>query len=370
MRNQFFIARGNQVITVFITRTRKLVVVPCGYGRRIVSGGETVVNDTPQQLTLDGRKSGGELHEPLTKTEREVLHLLTREFLTPAAIARRRKVSQAAVSKVVTNLRKKGVLSKANTTPINNNQTSRANRIRLHGERYRVVLLSSSREYEVLRRRSNSVMFKGNRVVLYRDSLMVYSFQSFFGVDPSACEAVAGSYWWRFFTRLESFLKVRLLKEGSANVKQVFFHFAEVGNELAADIRRRVKGTVRVFGSRDGKEWLLFDDSERLDECETTRPPTVVPSARDDMADVIQPFFNDLRDNKGAVLLPSEIAGTLHKLTLLVHEQARVNTEYMLNIRTHVSAIQSLAESAAGLRAEARSLRELRSQEKLTRWNG
>lgn len=283
-----------------------------------------MVNNTPKEFSKDADKSGVHLQKKLTPAEAEVLHLISVEFLTPSQISRRRRCSRSAVSNILASLRKKGVLSKVNTTPVNNTYTPQGtvhHPVRLHGERYRIKLISSGHEYVRARQRANSIILDGNRVVLYRDSLMIFSFQSFFGESCDECEHKAVDYWLRFFVKLEGHLKIKILKPRSQNIKQVFFHFAESGNELAQELRKK-KQKLRVFGTEDGKEWLLFDDSNKLEEAETTRPPTAVRTAKDDMSEVVQPFFNDLRDNQKTVLLPSQVAQTISQTALFVRENA------------------------------------------------
>lgn len=270
---------------------------------------------------------GGHLQKKLTKTEEVVLSLLTVEFLTPREVSRRRKTSLETTRTHIKNLKKKGFLGSHHHSPSPHSYTPlpmgvRKHKIRLHAERYRLRIIGSpSFAYVDARRRCSSVLMDENRVVLERDSLVVYSGQSFFGDSPEAAEAAALVYWPRFFSRLESRFGVVLLKPHAQNIKLFFYHFAEVGNELAGDLRVR-KQKLRVFGSEDGKEWLLFDDSDKLDEAETTRPPTAEKSAKDDMRGVVQPFFNDLRDNDKVVLLPSELSRSLSETAFFVRENA------------------------------------------------
>lgn len=284
---------------------------------------------TQKKVNHEGTVKGVHLLADLTAAEKDVLHLLTVEFCTPAEVSRRRRTSLRATRKHIASLRKKGVLSKFTYTPVTPTYTPQGmgelseliHPIRLHGERYRIRLLESGREYAQARQRTNSILLDGNRVVLYRDTIMVFSFQSFSGATCDDCEHEAADYWFRFFNKLEGYLKIKILKARAENIKQVFFHFAEVGNELAGKLRRD-KQKLRVFGTRDGKEWLLFDDSNKLEEAETTRPPTAIKTAKDDMGQVVQPFFNDLRDHSGDVMLPSQLAHSIKQTVAIVHENA------------------------------------------------
>ncbi|MBR9703181.1 MarR family transcriptional regulator [Candidatus Woesearchaeota archaeon] len=304
-----------------------------------------------------------------TPAEKDVLRLLTAEFLTPKQVSRRRKTKHGVTKKHIANLKKKGLLGMVASSMVANTYTTptTGHQIRLHAERYRIKLIEPSREFHRARERANSILVGGNRVVLYRDSLMVYSDQSFFGDDCDSCEAKACAYWPRFFVKLQSQLKILILKERSQNIKQTFYHFAELGNELADDLRRK-KNKVRVFGSEDGKEWLLFDDSHKLSEAETTRPPTAKRTAKDDMGKVVQPFFNDLRDNEADVSLPSETAVMLNQAAHITLRQAQLSEDYAKNIEVHVKAIKALSAAGVSMASEVNKLRTMRKQSKLSRW--
>lgn len=246
----------------------------------------------------------------LTKRQEAILNLIEREGCTQAQISRRLSISPAAVSKHVTKLRKGGFLGGVNRKRLTTGVPPgvyQENGLRLHGEQYRVGIVRGSELYRRTRLRSDSVQVWGNRVVLYRDVLMVFSYESFYGASVEECDAKAAEYWFRFLQRLETLYGVLLLKERKENVRRVKAHYGELGNELADDLRRR-KEKTRVFGTLDGKEWLLFDDSSPdgvgLAEAETTHSPTARDGrdAGEDMRGVVQPFFNDLRDNRPALL--------------------------------------------------------------------
>jgi DNA-binding CsgD family transcriptional regulator len=70
----------------------------------------------------------------LTKTEQEILHLITDEFLTLKQIAYRRQTSLQAVYKIIKKLKEKGVLNKGLKKVENSRPTFNQNDIRLHGQ--------------------------------------------------------------------------------------------------------------------------------------------------------------------------------------------------------------------------------------------
>jgi len=261
---------------------------------------------------------GQEQRQKLTEAERGVLALLKEEPLTIKQISRRRKTTRQATERLIKSMVKKGFVRHIGTLVvaytyggwgIPENATisyKGEHMVRLHGEAYRIEPIATSPAWERVKV-STSIIFQGNTVVAYRDCLMVFSLQSFEGRTTDDCDAVAVRYWLGYFHGLERRYGFSILKERAQNIKRVRAHYAEKDNELARDLRRKKQRKVRVFGTRDSKEWLLFDDSLKLDEAETTHSPTPKDerTAKEDMGVVIQPIFNDYRDNWNKILLPS-----------------------------------------------------------------
>lgn len=205
---------------------------------------------------------------------------------------------------------------------------------RLHGEEYNVQIINSSVTYRRAFKRGSDVVIDGNRVRLYRDSFEVYSGHDFWGDTEIVCERKSSQYWQRFFLRLESTFNILIVKPGRHNVKRVKVHVAEVGNELAEGANAE-RERIRVSG-RDGKEWLVADASYGFDELEATHPERAVQ----DMGNVVRPFFNDLRERREAVQLPSQTFEELRQLRGIVHELGRavqINTETLKTLLPSVS---------------------------------
>lgn len=296
---------------------------------------------------------GQQLRKKPTPTQERVLELYTKRGCWPAEISRRLQISRAAVSKHMTALRNMGLIGGVNTVEVNDRCTPQGvpesvNPLRLHGEEFRVEIISSSEKYHRTRMRASSVLIDGNRVVLYRDVIMIFSYQSFYGADVDACDREASYYWLRFFRRLESLYGLLLLKDRRENIKRVKAHYGETGNELADELRRK-KQKLRVFGTLDGKEWLLFDDSSPdglgLNEAETTHSSTPKDGreAREDMQEVVQPFFNDLRDRRPP--LPSEQAKSLGELRDLLALQAQLDYETKQDVAAIAKGLRVIVNS-------------------------
>lgn len=249
--------------------------------------------------------------------QKEVLHLLTEEFLTVKQIAIRRKTSNKAVYKIIKKLQKKGFLkgglNRGLKKPIH---PSKKNLIRLHGQEFNIKLLYKFSRYEELRKRSNTIIVGGNTIRLYSHSLEIYGNNAiFYGITEKEAYSKSMAYWFKFFNRLENELKIIIVKDRSRNIKEVNAHYSEIDNELAKECDK-TKEKIDVKATKDGKTWFKIDNSFNLHELETLHPET----GKEDMGEVVRPFFNDLRDNRP--LKVSQIVALIAEITDLHKETA------------------------------------------------
>ncbi len=255
----------------------------------------------------------------LTTTEREILHLLTNEFLTVKQTAIRRGTSVQSVYKIVKKIKQKGLMTrgfkeveKKDTTfkPFTNNY------IRLHAQQFNIKILFKDERYKQTLAKSNTVNIDGNTIRLFADGLEVYSGQDFYAEDVQKATYKSIKYWNRLFVKLEHEFNILILKPRTQNIKLVHQgHYAETNNELAEEVEK--KGIrINVYTTDSGKLWLTFDNSLNLSESETLNPST----AKQDMGDTVKPFFNDMRDNPH--YLPSEIRESIKDTVKIVYELA------------------------------------------------
>jgi len=262
-----------------------------------------------------GKKKGlklGGFRTALTPLEKEVLSLLTEEFLTVKEISIRRSCSVHAVYKVRSRLIKHGLINSANMPLLKSDAGVKfkggalpkplKGKIRLHAEQFHIGIIFCDDRFrsQVLSKSGLRFSLDDNTVMCYRNSIEVYSNTSFFGSSPCEADSLAVNYWNRFFMKLESRLKVVLIKQGHLNISRVRAEFADVDNELAKSVLKENQ-KVRIVGD-DSKTWLVIDNSFNLKECETTHPVT----SKHDMQFVVQPIFNDWRNNPS--LLPSHMS--------------------------------------------------------------
>jgi len=214
-----------------------------------------------------------------TKAEQEVLHYITNEFLTIKQIAIRRQTSDKAVYKIVSNLKKKGLINRLNKRveksqgTIQPFQPSKKNQIRLHGEEFNIKILYKDHKYKELLEKSNTLDIDGNTIRLYKNSIEVYSGQSFYADTPQKAVYKSIPYWNRLFTRLENDLNIIIIKSRYQNIKLVKLHFAEINNEISKDYEA-TGDKLRIYAREDGKLAIIIDNSFNLHELETQHPKT------------------------------------------------------------------------------------------------
>ena len=270
-------------------------------------------------------ESQGSIYEKLTKAETDILHLLTREFLTVNQISIRRQTSNKAVYKIIAKIKKKGFLSDKNKRVENFQSTFQPfNQIRLHGQEFNIQILYISDLYRKIYNKSNILYIDGNTIRLYKKSIEIYGTQSFYAEDVRKATSDSLRYWQKFFTKLENQLKIVLIKPRTQNIRIVNAHYSETNNELAEEVERK-KEKIKIYTKDDGKLWFLIDNSFNLHEAETVHPQTSKP----DM-ETIKEHFNDIRANNPP---------TLSQVMQIIKDMAEQNKE-----------------TAAGLNAMARIL--------------
>lgn len=265
----------------------------------------------------------------LTKTEQEVLHLLANEFLTPKQVSIRRKTNVQAVYKIMKRLQDKGFYSKGKKIGTNMQSSitlNVPNKIRLHAQEFNINILYKDQRYKERQKKSQITSIDGNTIRLYRDSIEIYSGQSFYADDAHKATSKSFAYWNRFFIRLENELNIIIVKPRSQNIRLVNHHYAEVNNELAEECEK--KGyKISVYTREDGKLWFKIDNSFNLHEAESLHPET----AKQDM-EKIKEHFNDVRDKEH---IP------LSEISLYIADTSKQVNEISYGLKAVVNFIKS-----------------------------
>lgn len=285
----------------------------------------------------------------LKESAKQILLLLTVDFLTPKQIAQRRQTSIRAVNKVIKNLREKGFINSGNKvgnlsqcTPLSREPFSPL-KMRLHGQEWNIKLIASSSKYQDSRQKANTILIDGNTIRLYNKSIEIYSGQSFFEKDENRATALSMDYWMRFFVRLENELQVILVKPRATNINLVNQHYGETNSEMAKDaIQKGHK--YRIETTDDGKLWFTIDNSWNLKEMETIHPET----AKQDMTK-IQKQVNDWRDYDPP---------TNSELGYYTIQNAKNLDEYAIHLKAHVESVQKLGSAVEELTEVIKELKK------------
>lgn len=271
----------------------------------------------------------------LTSTEKEVLHLLHIECLTPSEIAKRRKVSKSSVSRSIRKIKEKGFfnvgLKRLTHGGVGSSSLTKEHPFRLHGQRFYIEILDKTEAFlKKINKVGKAVEFiEGNYVTYNENFVQIMAKKDFWAETPLDAEQQSLEYWTKFILKLEQKLKVVLLKDAYENIRySKSGEFAETNNELAVDFNNR-RDKLQIRGTEDNKVWLIVDNSFNLNEMETTHSKF----SMDDSVKVTD-HFNDIRDFP--VMRPSEISQIVGEISRNVEELSRQQA-MMCNSQTNTN---------------------------------
>ena len=295
---------------------------------------------SPQEIKVE--KEGLKfpiLNPQLTNAEKEVLHLITEEFLTIKQIAQRRNCSVQAVYKITKSLKKKGVLDIGLNKVEKVESTFNQSDLRLHGQEFNIRILWQDPDFQRKLKGSNTIFLDGNTIRLYKNSIEIYSGQSFFGKLVNEVERKSLDYWERFIIRLEHDLKIQLKKNRARNIKIVNQHWARGDSEIT-DNAIKYRERVWVYAEEDGKLCFITDDSFGFKEDETLHPITAKPDRK-----AIDKQVNDwrLRDpptQSELSKIQADIGQGLKILIGVVSKQTEIYADFPKQIQSHLKLIQ------------------------------
>jgi hypothetical protein len=237
----------------------------------------------------------------ITQIQKEIIRLLEQNY-KPKDISFRRKTSIRAVYKIVKGLKDKGIITGSFKKGFNFQPTSiplSKKLLRLHGQEFNLPLKYKEKPYFP---QETTLKIQGNTVRFYRNSIEIYSKQSFYGHSTQEVRQKSMDYFKEFFIKLQQTYKI-IFK----SVKQVNAHYSEVENELAKDYNQK-KEKIAISAKEDNKIWSKIDFSLNENEFETLHPLTAE-------ADInkVKDFFQDVRDKEH--FKPSELTTQVIGLT-------------------------------------------------------
>ena len=275
-------------------------------------------------------------NEKLTKTEEEVLDLITIEFLTIKKIALRRKCSLQAVYKIIKKLKEKGALNKS-LKKVENFQSSKVeNNKRLHSQELNIKILWQDNRYKNHLKKSNIRFIDGHTIRLYRNSIEIYAGEgtSFWGETEQRATAISLRYWDKFLGKLSNLLDLILVKPRSENIRLVAHHYGNIHCDFAKDCNEN-KQRIRIFAKEDGKLWFDMDESFNLKEREHPHKET----AKQD-SELVSIHIDDWRNNNPPT--NSQLATHIKSVT----DNQLIFAE---NMKSHIEAIQTLSREVKRL---------------------
>ena len=111
-------------------------------------------------------------NQELTNSEREVLKLITEEFLTLKQIQIRRGCTKQAVYKILKKLKEKGALNQGLQKVDYFQPTSQPNR--LHGQELNIKIIYKDQKYQNILKKGNLIFKEGHTLRLYKDILCLF----------------------------------------------------------------------------------------------------------------------------------------------------------------------------------------------------
>lgn len=247
----------------------------------------------------------------ISNEQREILNLLTQEFLTPKQIATRRQTTIYAVYKTIRKLKKKGHLKGGYKNAFKNRGVTKSQgvqKLRLHNIQESVKILESSKFYERLRQKKNKLALDGLTIMLYKDSVQLFTqeYISFYGKTTNECYSNAIKFFSRFYTLIENDYKIVIEKNRVLNKKWVRQHIALTNSEIAKQANEE-KQPIIIKDKEDGKQRIITDNSFNLNELETVHPI----KAKKDM-DLIKIHVEDMINNPS--LTNSQLSSRINDL--------------------------------------------------------
>lgn len=277
----------------------------------------------------------------LSPVQKEIVHLLTDEFLTVKQISQRRGVSLQATYKVIKKIKKKGAYDGGLNRVEKVETTFNKSDIRLHGQEFNIKIIWQDDNYQRLLEKSNTLFQDSNTIRLYKNSVEIYSGQSFFGKTTNIADKKSFDYWERFFSRIEHELKIIIKKQKSRNIKEVNHHYARGDSEVCENAEEN-RERIWVYAEEDGKLAFITDDSFGFKEDECVHPIT----AKKDR-DAIDKQVNDWRlnnppTNSQIAIHIADNARNMAAQTQAITANAGNLDQYAIHLKAHVQSVKDL----------------------------
>jgi len=189
-------------------------------------------------------------------------------------------------------------------------------------------------------RRGEKIEFKGRKIWLTDNSIIIYEKASYFGDNAEEAKNYAIYEFRELLASLERYLEVNLKINGNYLFRISRQHYALIKNTLAKQYDKEGK-KLEVYN--DTGLWFVIDNSFNLHEAETQGKRAVQANEK------VKTFFNEVE----------ELEGYSPKMVLSAVAQNTKNLDYHAeNMRTHVGAVKKLASAVDELTAIMKELKK------------
>jgi DNA-binding PadR family transcriptional regulator len=235
--------------------------------------------------------------------------------LKVSEIAKYRKVQRSSIYKVLSTLRKKGLVVKIDRGAYKLSEEGIKGlhsfvafryKLKQHNLGIKIKILESPKNWEQKRNElrlipyyNKTIKLKNNEQDLFNfgrlqvrttTKSMILKLPTIYATDWEEAIIQAMQIFEDTIHKLEHHFKVKLVKDYKANIKIISQEYARIQDALAK--LYRAEGNRIYLSGEDGKIWLITDFSFSNDELELIHPERAI----DDL-DAIAPFLNDLRKN-------------------------------------------------------------------------
>jgi DNA-binding PadR family transcriptional regulator len=275
-------------------------------------------------------------------------------YLTISQISKSRKVSRAAIYKVIGRISKKGYIRKighiyeVTEQGVHYLNESSPNLLRLHNLAFKIKILYKPNNWDLMRSKIVTLKTYSKEVKLNNNEYQIYNFSNikikttkdniifymptFYGKNTDEAFSYALKSLFDSIPKIENIFRIILIKDKKANIEIISNHYSKLQDSLAK--LYKIEENKLYVSDSNGELWLIADFSFKVNELETIHTKT----AKEDM-DSVKAFLNDLRSN------PTTFTNVLE----LVKQVTANQIVFDKNMQSHISAIQTLGKEVKRL---------------------
>ena len=197
----------------------------------------------------------------LSPSKRIILNLITKQGYDVSQIASRRGCSKRYVRQIIKELRENGYISKmVPPPPLGLGTTGTTTEVRLHAQKFKVSLIKPIPQNYYKEHLGSVIRIDGNTIQCHKEVIYIQARdKEFYGDTEEEALSLSMDYWYKFFSRLENDLGLKIVKDRKQNITQVYAEWASGPCDMAKDCEKR-GSRVRIYAD-DGKLRYTTDHS-------------------------------------------------------------------------------------------------------------